>query len=317
MSNITEKKKNYVNQFISYTEQYNKVIVVGVKNVGSKQMADVRIALRGKAVLVMGKNTMMRKAISLLKDQNPKIQALKPYVKGTIGLLFTNADLHEIRKVIESHRVAAPAKQGQISPVTVVIPAHNTGLEPTKTSFFQALNIPTKITKSTVEILSDVVLLKPGDKVGNSEATLLQLLNIKPFSYGLTIEKIYDNGAIYGPEVLDITDDDMRKRFMDALTNITSISLATGYPTEPAIPHMIIDGFKDLLAVAVSTDYTFKEAEATKEFIKDPSKFVVAPAKQEEKKEEKKEEAKEEKKEEKKEEEEEEADMGLDLFGDD
>ena len=56
MVNITEKKKNYITQFTSYTEEYKKILVVGVKNVGSKQMADIRIALRGKAVLVMGKN---------------------------------------------------------------------------------------------------------------------------------------------------------------------------------------------------------------------------------------------------------------------
>lgn len=242
---------------------------------------------------------MMKKAISLIKEQNPDLQKLIPHLKGTIGLLFTNSDLQEIREVIAKNRVGAPAKQGQISPVTVVIPAHNTGLEPTKTSFFQALNIPTKITRGTVDILNDYVLLKPGDKVGNSEAALLQLLNIRPFSYGLTIEKIYDNGSIYSAEVLDITSDDLMKRFLDGIANIASVSLATGYPTEAAIPHMLVNGFKNLLAVAVSTDYTFKQAEATKEFLKDPSKFVVAPAK-EEKKEEKKEEEEEEKKEEQK-----------------
>jgi len=283
MVNITEKKKNYITQFTSYTEEYKKILVVGVKNVGSKQMADIRIALRGKAVLVMGKNTMMKKAISLIKEQNPDLQKLIPHLKGTIGLLFTNSDLQEIREVIAKNRVGAPAKQGQISPVTVVIPAHNTGLEPTKTSFFQALNIPTKITRGTVDILNDYVLLKPGDKVGNSEAALLQLLNIRPFSYGLTIEKIYDNGSIYSAEVLDITSDDLMKRFLDGIANIASVSLATGYPTEAAIPHMLVNGFKNLLAVAVSTDYTFKQAEATKEFLKDPSKFVVAPAKEEKK----------------------------------
>jgi large subunit ribosomal protein LP0 len=261
----------------------------------------------------MGKNTMMKKAISFLKEQNPDLQKLLPFLKGTIGLVFTNAELHEVREVIEKNRVGAPAKQGQISPVNVVIPAHNTGLEPTKTSFFQALSIPTKITRGTVDILSDYVLLKPGDKVGNSEASLLQLLNIKPFSYGLTIEKIYDNGSIYGAEVLDITADDLMRRFLDGIANIASVSLETGYPTEAAIPHMLVNGFKNLLAVSVSTDYTFKQAEATKEFLKDPSKFVVAPAKEEAKEEKKVEE----KEEEKEEEEEEDADMGLDLFGGD
>lgn len=54
----------------------------------------------------------------------------------------------------------------------------------------QALNIPTKINRGTVEIVSDVHLIKAGEKVGGSEATLLSKLGIKPFSYGLVLLKV-------------------------------------------------------------------------------------------------------------------------------
>ena len=61
---------------------------------------------------------------------------------------------------------------------------------PEKTSFFQALAIPTKITKGTIEIIKDVDIIKAGDRVGMSEATLLNMLKISPFSYGLVISKV-------------------------------------------------------------------------------------------------------------------------------
>lgn len=54
----------------------------------------------------------------------------------------------------------------------------------------QALNIPTKINRGTVEIVSDVHLIKEGEKVGGSEATLLSKLGIRPFSYGLVLLKV-------------------------------------------------------------------------------------------------------------------------------
>ena len=56
-------------------------------------------------------------------------------------------------------------------------------------SMVQALSIPTKINRGTVEIVSDVKLITKGDKVGASEATLLAKLGIKPFSYGLIIRQ--------------------------------------------------------------------------------------------------------------------------------
>lgn len=68
----------------------------------------------------------------------------------------------------------------------------------------QVLNIPTKINKGTVEIITPVELIKKGDKVGSSEAALLAKLGIRPFSYGLVVLSVYDNGSVFSPEVLDL-----------------------------------------------------------------------------------------------------------------
>lgn len=45
------------------------------------------------------------------------------------------------------------------------------------------------------------------------------------------------------------------------MANVAAVSLAIGYPTAASVPHSIVNGFKNLLAVAVATDITFKEAE--------------------------------------------------------
>lgn len=110
-----------------------------------------------------------------------------PYIRGNVGFVFTNGDLVEVRDKLLENKVRAPAKPGALAPLDVIIPAQNTGLGPEKTSFFQALAIATKISKGTIEIINDVHILKDGDRVGASEATLLNMLNISPFSYGLQV----------------------------------------------------------------------------------------------------------------------------------
>jgi len=275
-------------------------------------MQQIRMSLRGTAVLLMGKNTMMRKAIKGHIEQNPNLEKLLPSIRGNVGFVFTKEDLCEVREKIVNNKVKAPARAGATAPVDVRIPAQNTGLGPEKTSFFQALHIPTKISKGTIEIINDIHLIKVGDKVGASEATLLNMLNISPFSYGLVIESVYDSGTIFAPEVLDITPDDLKARFMQGVRNVAAVSLKIGYPTAASAPHSIVNGLKNLIAVAISTDINFKAADMAKEYLKDPSKFVAAapaagskgssPAK-ESKKEEKKEES-----------EEEDDDMGFGLF---
>jgi large subunit ribosomal protein LP0 len=281
-----KKKFAYMSQFQGYLEEYSKMLIVQADNVASSQMQAIRKALRGKAVVNMGKNTLMKRAMTDYKEDKEKkfnnaanaekIWPLYQLLKGNVGIVFTNAPLSEVRDIIDANKVGAPARQGAISPVRVVVPAGNTGQEPTKTSFFQALNIPTKITRGTVEIIADHLLLEPGQKVGGSEAVLLQMMNILPFSYGLKLQQVYEDGSFYAPAILDIKEEDILAKFQEGVSNVASLSLEVGLPNEASIPHSIANVFKNLLAIAVATEYTFKEAEDIKGFLADPSKFAVA-----------------------------------------
>jgi len=304
-------KANYFVKVVQLLDEYPKCFIVGADNVGSKQMQNIRQSLRGLGVVLMGKNTMMRKAIRGHLENNSNLEKILPHIKGNVGFVFTKGDLAEIRDKLTESKVRAPARAGAIAPLDVIIPAQNTGLGPEKTSFFQALSIPTKISKGTIEIINDVPILKPGDKVGASEATLLNMLNISPFSYGLQIEQVYDSGSVFSPDILDIKPEDLRAKFQAGVANLAAVCLQIGYPTIASVPHSVANGFRNLLALAATTDVEFKEATTIKEYIKDPSKFaaVAAPVAAAAtaaapKKEEKKEES----------EEEEDDDMGFGLF---
>lgn len=272
----TAWKAKYFEKLDGCLNEYNKLLVVGVDNVGSFQMQQIRLKLRGNAELLLGKNTMMRKSIRGHIEENPALEKLLPLIVGNIGFVFTKGDLSTVRDICTSNKVKAPAKAGAIAPVDVWIPATVTTMGPEKTSFFQALSINTKITRGTIEILNDVHLIKQGEKVGASEATLLNMMGFSPFSYGLEVLSVYDNGSVYSPSILDIKPEDILKKFLEGVRSVASVSLAINYPTVASVPHSIANGFKNVLSVAVATDISFKQAERAKEFLKDPSKFAVA-----------------------------------------
>jgi len=271
-------KENYFAKLSSCLDEYPKCFIVGADNVGSKQMQQIRMALRGSATVVMGKNTMMRKVIRGKLEANPHLERLLPHIVENVGFVFTRDDLCEIRDKLLSNKVRAPARVGALAPLNVVVPAQNTGLGPEKTSFFQALSIATKISKGTIEIINDVQLITEGDKVGSSEATLLNMLGISPFSYGLVVRKVFDSGTVFDPKVLDLTNDNIVASFLAGVRNVAGVSIEIGVPTAASVPHSIINGFKNLLAIAAETEITFKEAEEMKEYLADPSKFAVAAA---------------------------------------
>lgn len=239
---------------------------------------DIRAALRGQTTIVMGKNTMIRRTIRLYAERtgNEQWLGLLDLLIGNVGIVFTQGDLSEVRSVIAQFKVGAPARVGLVAPNDVSIPAGNTGMDPSQTSFFQALNIPTKINKGTIEITTDVQVVKQGEKVGASEATLLAKLGIKPFEYGLVVLKVYDNGSIYDPRVLDITDDDLGGYITAGLRNVAAACLELDFPTIASVPHSLINGYKNVLSIAVETDYSFPLAEKVKEYLANPTAFAAA-----------------------------------------
>merc|ERR1712119_188073 len=83
----------------------------------------------------------------------------------------------------------------------------------------------------TIELTNDVALIKAGDRVGMSEATLLNMLGISPFTYGLGVTKVYDSGSIFDPSILDITDDYLKAHVLVGIRNIAALCLKIGYPT--------------------------------------------------------------------------------------
>lgn len=277
---VKEDRKVWKNRFfekmIRMLNEYPKCFIVGADNVGSSQMQKIRISLRGEAEILMGKNTMMKKVIRGHLENNPDLANLLPYIEQNVGFVFTKDDLSTIKNKIQSNKVKAPAKAGALSNVDVTVPAQVTTMGPEKTSFFQALQIPTKITRGQIEIINSIQLIKAGDRVGASEATLLNMLNISPFSYGLVIRQVYENGAVFSPEILDITPEDLKNKFREGVRNVAAVSLAIGYPTVASAPHSIANGFKKIMAVAAATDIEFEQVKGIKEFLKDPSKFASA-----------------------------------------
>jgi large subunit ribosomal protein LP0 len=149
-------------------------------------------------------------------------------------------------------------------------------MEPGKTSFFQALGVPTKIARGTIEITTDLKLVEAGNKVGPSEATLLNMLNISPFTYGMGIAQVYDEGQAFAPEVLDIGEEQLLKTLGQAITTIATISLAISFPTLPSVLHSLVNSYKKVLAVAIETEISWPEIEELKDRIANPDAYASA-----------------------------------------
>lgn len=268
----SEKKQGFFKKMNEYLDKYDKIMFVGCDNVTSRQFNTMRIGMRKSGNLsfvgniLMGKNTMMKKVLQNRAKEAPEdalrqqqFQEMKSILKLNTGMIFTNDDLQEVKAMIKGNVVQAPAKVNSIAPADVSIVAGNTGLEPGQTSFFQALNIHTKITKGTIEILNDVTVIKEGDRVGPSAATLLQKMGQKPFFYGMVMKKVYDQGSMYDPKWLDVGEAEKEAMVQGGIRRVAAVAMALGWTCEASFPHVMLDAFKNVLSISLGTDYDFEE----------------------------------------------------------
>merc|ERR1719150_3030031 len=222
---------------------------------------------------------MIRKALELghVKHPDAGLEKLRASIAGNIGFIFaTQCGLDDIREVLKKHTRLSAAKSGQLSPVNLNLPAGPTGMDPSQTNFFQALNIGTKIVKGQIELISEFPILKTGDKVSPSAAVLLNKLGIKPFEYGMEVSDVFQDGSVFAAAVLDISDSVLIQKFMARISNMAAFSRELGIPTEAGLPHMFGNAFRNIAALVADIDFTFKEVEEVKKFLADPDAYAAA-----------------------------------------
>merc|ERR1719215_2254526 len=156
------------------------------------------------------------------------------------------------------------------------LPSGPTGMDPSQTAFFQALNIGTKIVKGQIELSTEFPILKMGERVSPSAAVLLGKLNIKPFQYGMEVDQVFQDGSVFAAAVLDISDSVLIQKFMAGIANMAAFSRELGIPTEAGLPHAFGNAFRNIAALVADIDFTFKEVEEVKKFLADPEAFAAA-----------------------------------------
>jgi len=249
-------------RFCDLMDKFTKVVSFGMDLVGSKQIALLRQKLRGRGEFLFGKKTMLRKVLRMKCERDQvdqpekaeKLINLLTLLEGNVGLLFFESDIKAMRDEVEAETLPCSAKVGITAPCNVTVSAGPTGCDPTQTAFFQLLEIPTKINRGQVEIVSDVVVIREGTKVAASQASLCSKLGITPFEFGPIGKYAYDDGEVYSCEVLDITDEMIENGFTKAMRKASALCMGSGLPNTLTVPHYVYKAWQTVAKLMLGTE---------------------------------------------------------------
>jgi len=234
MANRNDTRKlKYAEKLNFFLDRFTKILTIGVDNVGSNFLAQIRQNLRERGIyLLKGKNTLTRKILELRAD---KLKAqgrthlaeetlkLLSMVGGNVGFVFVPPDVvpEQLCEELTCEKVIRAARVGMTAPCDVVVNPGPTRCSPETTSIFQVLRFTTKIQSGQVQILSPLRVIQAGEKVTQSQAEILSMLNIKPFEYGITGQHIYEDGMVVPAKSFQ----EVRQGIMEAYCNVLALGL--------------------------------------------------------------------------------------------
>eukprot|EP00477_Mikrocytos_mackini_P000190 GAHX01000201.1.p1 GENE.GAHX01000201.1~~GAHX01000201.1.p1 ORF type:complete len:302 (-),score=80.36 GAHX01000201.1:85-990(-) len=261
MGDKAERRTNTYQKTLDCAAAYINMLVFSMENVSTFILNQIKKLAGDKIEIVMGKGTTIRKALRSLDTH----QGIDRLCKGNVGVAFTNLPLSEAKAIIEEPRVKSAAKVGQLSQADYVLPKGPTGLEVANTNYFQALDIPTKIVSSQIEIVSDFLIIKTGKVVKKAETNLLNLFGIEPFTYMAHVQHVGKEmksaeREIFGGKYLDVTSADIKESIKDALTDVKSFSLASGIVNELTIRTYVAEAIREVIQFSAGTSEPVEEA---------------------------------------------------------
>lgn len=259
-SKISPRNKEFADKIRSFLEQFSIVGVVDVEGLPAPQFQRIRASLKGTAEVLIVKKNLISLVLDELEAKKPGIKELTDKMNGVVGLVFTNDNPFTLYKFIQKNKSSAPAKTGATAPTDIVVPAGPTSFAPGPIiGELGALKIKAGINAGKVEIKEDSTVAKEGDVISGELAGVLSRLGIEPMEVGLNIKAIYEEGTIYGRDVLAVDEEAMLADIVSEAARCHALSIGLEYYTKENMSHFLSQGGSDSLALGVEIAYPTAE----------------------------------------------------------
>lgn len=260
MAHVASWKKEMVDEILEDIREYPVTAIVDMEGIPGQQIQSMRAGLRGHAKLKMTKNNLMLLVLDEAAKERPGIEALKEAVHGQCAIVSTDMNPFKLYKKLESTMTPAAAKPGQLAPMDIIVPKGPTPFGPGPIiGELQKIGLPAAIDGGKIVIKKDTTLVKCGEPIPSNVASMLPKLEILPMIVGMDFRSAYEDGTIYGKDVLAIPDDYYTQMFVTAAYNARALAIDLVYVTDETIIPLITKAFRETMGLSISAAIPTKE----------------------------------------------------------
>ena len=257
---VNPRNKVFADKIRKLASEYDIIGVLDVEGLPAPQFQRIRASLNKTAKVLIVKKNLIELVLEELEKSSKGITELVSKMSGVVGLVFTNDNPFTLYKFVKKNKSSAPAKAGQIAPNEIIVPAGPTSFAPGPIiGELGALKIKAGINAGKVEIKADSPVAKEGDVITAELAGVLTRLGIEPMEVGLNIKAIYENGVLYGRDILDVDEDAILNDLKTEASNCFKLAVGLKYMTKDTVPMFLGEAGRDSLALGVGVAYPAAE----------------------------------------------------------
>ncbi len=250
-------KKQQFAELKDLVEEYPVIAVADLNQLPANLFAQLRKKLYPNAIVKVSKARVIQKAINASKLKG---SGIADNVTGNVGVIFSRLNPFELYGFIKKNKGSAFAKEGQLAPEDIIVPAGDTGLPPGPAlSDLKAAGLNVRPMGATIHVVDDKVVTKKGEPVNKAVASTLSKLNIKPIRIGMKVKSALENGFIYKGEVLDIDTDKVFGDFVTAHAQAFNLAFSISYLSAQTTPLLLQKAARDAMSVALEAEIYSKE----------------------------------------------------------
>jgi large subunit ribosomal protein L10 len=247
-----------VDELLRLIEKNEVIANAELFKVRSNQLQQLRRKFRSDVHMQVVKNNIIKRALIASKKHN--IENLIDSVSGSSIFLFTSINPFKLNLILENSTVNASAKAGDIAQGDIVIPRGNTGLPPGPAiSELHEIGIRTRIETGSIWVMRETVVVKEGDVISPSLASVLSKLGMKPIEVGLHIQNCYYDGFVLNSDQLRLDLEETRNEFKTAFNQAFNFAVEAQYPTVETLPTILSKAITNARNLAFQASYPAKE----------------------------------------------------------
>lgn len=243
------KKEAQVKKLSQWIGQKPVVAAVDIRALPDKLLQAARKKLRGKADIIVAKNSVIKKAL----EGSKKASSLSSEITSPTALVLSDMTPYALFSFFKKNKSNVAAKPGQIAPFDIVVHEGETDLPPGPAlSELKSAGINAQIKGGKIVVAKDSVVAKNGVKISDAVCKALSKLNVFPFEAKLNMIAAVEDGKVYRAGVLDIDETQLFADLQNCLAQSFNVSYNCSYPTSQNIDVLLREAYSQSRNLAIN-----------------------------------------------------------------